>query len=161
MSVSSRGQQFSEIQVSGGSIATFIDLTTDPTLIGLFTSSLDDTFIDLTPVVIGAQSASLTLTPLNGTSDNWLGFSFMVDSGASFAAEPTLGPGEALGSIAPGSQKATLPIEVPAFTSTSFDLELNILGQTRLTVTPLVPEPATTALLGLLALSGLRTGRAR
>lgn len=146
--------------VSGGSFSTVVDVTTDPAFASFLTTSTGDTFIDLVPAASGPQAVSISLSQINATTEEWAGIALTLDPDASFNSAPalTFGGVFAASVSGPGNEDATLLFAVPQNNGLFFDLDLTVNGNTRITITPLVPEPASgmMGLVGLLAVARRR-----
>lgn len=144
--------QLNSVEVSGGSFQTIVDLTTEPAALGLFTESLEPTVVALDPVNDGSQPVSILFTSFNSTGELIEGFDFaLADNNGSFTSVPTLTFGTALDASVsgPNDEFAELITPVPAFGTAFYGLEFNLSSPTTLTITPLIPEPATAAVIGL------------
>ncbi|MEM7575890.1 MAG: hypothetical protein AAF328_00320 [Planctomycetota bacterium] len=144
--------QFSKVQVSGDSLGTIIDVTTDPAFVQIFTSETGASLIDLIPIESGVQTATVRLSVLNGTGVPWVGMKLVLEDGGRFNEVPLPTLGETLDSSVSGemNQIATINATVKTLNLIRFDLDMIISGPTRIRATPTVPEPALLApLLGL------------
>lgn len=156
--------QLDSAAVSGGSVSTLVDVSGDPILISFLTTDpVADTHIDLQTSVSGPQAVTISVTQFNTSGENWLGLDLELEPDASFLSAPTSTFGFALDSSVSGTNNELANITSTAFVGTGlfYDLEIELTGNTRLTVTPvLVPEPVSAVLLGIVGLFvGLRRGR--
>ncbi len=150
--------QFADVFVSGGSEPTILNLDADPAIVGIMTTSTGDSFIDLVPAQPGTQAAKINLFHLNESGVDWLGLDFELGDGAAFNAPPSLTLGGAFMSAVSGAgdELAELITPFPHTTTLFIDLDITLSRDTRITLTPIVPEPAAVAGLALLGLSRRR-----
>ncbi|MEM9753749.1 MAG: hypothetical protein AAF916_10235 [Planctomycetota bacterium] len=148
--------------VSGASLETTQDVSIDPAFVGIFTTDLTETWIDMTPIGPSPQTGTLRLSQVNGTLEPWEKIKLVLDSGASFTGAPEfpLGSSAVVHVSGAMNEMASIELSVPAFDSVLVDLPLSLNGPTTLTITPIVvPEPALVSASALAVMALLRRSR--
>lgn len=150
------------IFVNGGSFATLIDVDADPAFVSMLTTSTADTFVSLTPPPAGTHGVPIDFIVINNTGTDWVGLTFALTPGTgTFTSAPSLSLGGAFMSSINGSsaENATLNAAFLSGQPTFFGVGLELSGASTLTLTPLIPEPVSAAVLSVSALGCCRRRR--
>lgn len=149
------------VSVSGGSFLQELLVEDDYTIVFVASFSTEPTSLLITPPS-GENDIQLRYTPLNLSNDMWVGFDFALSAGV-FNEDPIslFGDPDEVRAFSSGS-RATLFDTVGLSSSSTTMLDFRIPpGPNTLSITPIVPEPATATLIAGLLLICSRGSRRR
>lgn len=148
--------------VSGGGVATAINVDGDPAFISVLVLSDDAVVVDLEHGSAAQnENVDIAFQYVNNTGMQYdaLELALEPENEASFVSSPVLSFGGVFESAvrAGNPSEATLTTTVFSGVPTFFDISIDIPATARLTITPLVPEPGA----GLIALGSVLWIRGR